>query len=137
MDTCSTEISRNLTTNFLRYSNLVVIVYSIDNKESFIHVKSWLDFAKTYCEKDCKYFLIGNKIDLESERKVSREDGEKFAKENNFDFFDECSAKLGINTQNILIKAAKILSSPLFFEKQIHQLKKIQKKIKLMKYISY
>ncbi len=40
--------------------------------------------------------LIGNKTDLEEDRKVSTEEGKKFAKENNMIFF-ETSAKLSNN----------------------------------------
>ncbi len=56
-----------------------------------------------------RYFLIGNKIDLENERKVTKEQGEKFCKENNINEFMESSAKTGVNAQNIFIKAAQTL----------------------------
>jgi GTPase SAR1 family protein len=43
--------------------------------------------------------LVGNQKDRESEREVSREQGEKFAKENNIDFFIETSAKTSEGVQ--------------------------------------
>ena len=56
-----------------------------------------------------KVFLIGNKIDLENERQITREQGEQFCKDNKLNGFMESSAKTGINAQRIFIKAAETL----------------------------
>lgn len=58
---------------------------------------------------DAKVFLIGNKIDLEDDRKVSKEHGTTYAKNYNLNLFMEASAKTGFNAQNIFIEAARIL----------------------------
>ncbi len=58
-----------------------------------------------------KIFLIGNKSDLEEKRQVSNEEGLKFAKDYNLDFFMETSAKLGKNTEKIFSEAGKLLYS--------------------------
>ena len=142
-DTSGQENYRSLYTNYYVNANLIVIVYSIAFESSFINVSRFLNEAKKHCPKDCKFFLVGNMLDLESERRVTRQEGEQFAQENSFDFFDECSAKLGINTQNILIQAGKILSSP--FNPILQEKIKIEEKgkrntknnYKLIKYISY
>lgn len=44
--------------------------------------------------------LIGNKCDLEEKRQVSKEEGEKFAKENGI-FFIEASAKTDNNVDEV------------------------------------
>ena len=41
-DTCGQEIQRPLISNFYRNSSLAVLVYSIDNKQSFTNIESWL-----------------------------------------------------------------------------------------------
>ena len=53
--------------------------------------------------------LIGNKIDLENERKISYEEGEIFAKKNGMLFF-ETSAKNGINISKIFENSCKEIS---------------------------
>ena len=53
--------------------------------------------------------MIGNKLDLENSRRVSREMAAKYSKDNKIDLFMEASAKEGINTQKVFIQAAKIL----------------------------
>ena len=130
-DTCSGEVHGSLMSSFYRNCDLVMIVYAIDSKESFNRVDYYLHEAKSQSKKNCHYFLIGNKKDLEYERQVSKEEGEKFAKENKFDFFIETSAKTGENLKVIFIEAAKIL--------YLSHKKEIKEKIndKLMKYISF
>ena len=54
-------------------------------------------------------FLIGNKTDLDNDRQVSSEDGEKMKTDYNLDLFIEASAKSGLNTEYIFVEAAKLL----------------------------
>jgi small GTP-binding protein len=105
-DTCGQEAYRSLITNFYRNSSLAIMVYSIDNRESFDNIGIWLKELKTHSNPDAKVFLIGNKCDLENERKVQKEEGLKFINDFNLNFFIESSAKTGINAKNIFIKAA-------------------------------
>ena len=51
------------------------------------------------------------KCDLEEKREVSKEEAEKFRKENNIDLFFETSAKSGFNAKNIFAEAAKLIQS--------------------------
>ena len=108
-DTCGQEIYKSLISNFYRNSSLAVIVYSIDNKESFEHAENWLTDLKSQANPDVRIFLVGNKSDLEDERKVSKEDGLKFKNDLGLDLFMETSAKTGYNARNVLIEAAKLL----------------------------
>ena len=64
---------------------------------------------KTQSSPDIKIFLIGNKTDLEAERKVTREEAQKFVDDNEISFFAETSAKTGFNVKNVFMEAGKIL----------------------------
>jgi Ras-related protein Rab-6A len=108
-DTCGQEIYKSLISNFYRNSSLAVLVYAIDNKESFTHVENWLNDLKSQANEDVRIFLVGNKSDLEEERKVTKEEGEKYKLDQHLDLFMETSAKTGQNARNVLIEAAKIL----------------------------
>ena len=108
-DTCGQELYRSLITNFYRNSSLAVVVYAINSKESFENIDMWLKELRTHASPDAKVFLIGNKIDLENERKITKEEGEHFKSVNNLDYFLEASAKSGVNALNIFIIAAKML----------------------------
>ena len=108
-DTCGQEIYRSLISSFYRNSSLAFLVYSIDNIESFNNLTNWLNDLKNQSNPDIKIFLIGNKEDLNDDRKILFEDGEKFTKDNNFDLFFENSAKSGFNSKKVFMEAAKLL----------------------------
>ena len=108
-DTCGQELYRSLITNFYRNSSLAIMVYAINNKESFENIDMWLKELRTHSNPDTKVFLIGNKIDLENDRIINREQAEEYSNQNHFNLFMESSAKTGFNAQKIFIEAAKIL----------------------------
>ena len=109
LDTCGQEIYKSLISNFYRNSSLAVLVYAIDNKESFNHVENWLNDLKSQANPDVRIFLVGNKADLEEDRKIKKEEGEKYKEDQHLDLFMETSAKTGHNARNVLVEAAKIL----------------------------
>lgn len=110
-DTCGQESYKSVVANFYRNSSLAIMVYSIDNRNSFENVDTWLKELRSNSNPDVKVFLIGNKKDLENENKriITVEEAMKFKIENKIDLFMESSAKMGDNSQNIFIEAAKIL----------------------------
>ena len=108
-DTCGQELYRSLITNFYRNSSLAIMVYAINDKATFENIEMWLRELRTHSNPDAKVFLIGNKVDLEKEREVTTEQGESYCKQNKIDLFMESSAKTGLNTQNIFLKAAELL----------------------------
>ena len=108
-DTCGQEAYRSLINSFYRNSSLAILVYSIENKESFENLENWLNDIKTQSSPDIKIILIGNKVDLEDKRVVTKEMGEQFRNDHNLCLFMETSAKTGFNAQNLFMKAATIL----------------------------
>ena len=108
-DTCGQEVYKSLISAIYRNSSLAIIIYSITNKNSFQHVETWIRDLKTNSNKNPKIILVGNKSDLESERKISYEEGENLKNKHNLNYFIETSAKTGDNAENVLIEAAKLL----------------------------
>ena len=108
-DTCGQEAYQSLITNFYHNSSLAILVYAINNKKSFFNLDNWLKELKKESNPDIKTILIGNKVDLESEREVSYEEAEKYAKDYNFLNFFETSAKTGFNAQKVFINIAVLL----------------------------
>ena len=107
-DTCGQEAYRSLIMNFYRNTSLAIVVYSVEDKESFNDISVWLKQVKTYGTSSCKIFLIGNKIDTEN-RQVTYEQGLKCKNDFFFDCFMETSAKEGINTRELFVNCATIL----------------------------
>ena len=108
-DTCGQEAYRSLISNFYRNASLAMMVYAIDDKESFEHINQWLKEVKVQSHPDVKIILIGNKQDLEENRAVTKSEAQKYAEENQIAYFEETSAKTGYNAKEIFDKAAKIL----------------------------
>ena len=108
-DTCGQEIYQSLITNFYRNCSLALMVYAINNRDSYEHLDLWLKDIKRESNPDAKVFLIGNKCDLENDRVVTYEEANRYSEDMEFCKFYEASAKEGINTKEIFIQAAKIL----------------------------
>jgi small GTP-binding protein len=108
-DTCGQEGYRSLVQNFYRGTALAILVYAINDMKSFNDVGTWVKQLKAYSSPDVKMFLVGNKNDLENERKIKEEDGRKCSRELGFYCFYETSAKTGFNSKEVFIKAVKLL----------------------------
>ena len=108
-DTCGQEVYRSLIASFYRNSSLAIIVYAINDRQSYINVGSWINDIKSSSSPDIKIFLIGNKYDLEESRQVGTKEGYNFSVENGCVYFEETSAKTWFNAQEIFINAAKEL----------------------------
>ena len=108
-DTCGQEVYRSLIHNFYKNSSLGILVYSIDDRNSFEEIEYWYKEIRKYANSDIKLFLIGNKSDLEESRTVSMEEGLHFYNDYKLNLFCESSAKTGYNIDKIFIKASFIL----------------------------
>ena len=97
-DTSGEEKFRSITRNFYRNADGLLVVFDLTCKESFNHVKNWINEAKEH-KNDIKTILVGNKLDLEDEREVDKETALKFAGKNNLKYL-ETSAKNGKNINN-------------------------------------
>ena len=108
-DTCGQEMYQSLITNFYRNSSLAFLVYAINEKASFDHIENWLKEIKYQSNPDIKIFLIGNKSDLNEQRKVTYEEAQKYCDNYEFSGFYEVSAKTGDKAEEIMIKASLLL----------------------------
>ena len=77
-----------------------LLVYDVTRHDSFSAIESkWLKDFKNYVKKEGAYILIGNKVDLEGQRTVEKQEGEKLAKKIEASAFIETSAKSGKNVE--------------------------------------
>ena len=104
-DTAGQERFKNITASYYRGGNGVLVVYDITDRDSFTNLTSWLIEIEKNANKNVFKLLIGNKNDLESERKVTTEEGKEFADSNGMKFI-ETSAK----TADIVYEAFELLT---------------------------
>jgi len=99
-DTAGQERYRAITSSYFKGSNGCFIVYDITNEASFNNIENWYEQIQKETSSDLPILLVGNKCDLEDERKVPIEKGKEKAKNLNCAFF-ETSALKKINIDKI------------------------------------
>ena len=93
-DTAGQDHFNAITRRYYRGADACLIVFAINDKDSFIQVKSWHKKMKNECG-DIPTALVMSKIDLKAEQKISDEEAEKLAKELGVKLF-KVSSKEGI-----------------------------------------
>ena len=99
-DTAGQERYRSITSSYYKGSHGCFIVYDITNETSFENVERWYEYVQREAGKNISIILVGNKCDLENERKISKEKGQEKAKNLKCAFF-ETSALSGVNISQI------------------------------------
>jgi len=91
-DTAGQERFRSLALNSFKAVRGIILVFDVTLKSSFENISAWLNRIDENFNRP-EMILFGNKIDKDkNEWKVTKEEAEKFAKENNLTYF-ETSAK--------------------------------------------
>ena len=77
---------------YFKSTHVILIVYDITSKKSFIQVPYYLNKIHMHItEEDPIIILIGNKFDLAEDREVTVQEAQQYAKQNDL-LFIECSA---------------------------------------------
>ena len=97
-DTAGQEKFRALIPSYIRNSTVAILVYDITNRTSFDNIQKWRQ--NIIDTSDPHLILVGNKIDLDSEREITKEEGELYAKQINADFI-ETSARTPIGITDL------------------------------------
>ena len=100
IDTGGQEKFNALNKTYYKRADCCVLVYDITDVDSFEKCKYFYkkEIAEN-CLENVKVILVGNKTDLENQRKVKTEEGEKFAEENNY-YFIETSCETNSNVSD-------------------------------------
>ena len=93
-DTAGQEKFRGLTPLYFRGANVALIVYAIDNIDSFHSVEKWLSRLKESAGNEVHLFLVANKIDNIAYKVVESNEGQELAEKIGTVFY-EVSAKTG------------------------------------------
>ena len=91
-DTIGQEKYRSLSKLFLNETQIVILVYSIDDSKSFKELDYWSDLYKEQLGDEILLGIVGNKIDLFTNQEVSENQGKEYAEQHN-GIFAQLSAK--------------------------------------------
>ena len=109
LDTAGQDDYQSMIDTWINSVDGYILVYSIDNYESFEAIKVRYDrIIKNKKNKNFSIIVVGNKSDLTNNRKVTTEEAENYCKELNVNFL-ECSALENINVKETFLSCAKTL----------------------------
>ena len=97
-DTAGQERFHSIAPNIIKKANGIIIMYDITNKQSFDSIPEILKAIENEKGENFPLILIGNKIDLDNERIIKKEEGEELAEKYGMEFI-EVSNKEGINIE--------------------------------------
>ena len=98
-DTAGQERFKSMSVSVIKTVEGLVLAYSIASRESFNNLEVWLKQLKDIADLSKKpIIIVGNKKDLEEERQVKYEEGQKYASDHGYHFY-ETSARTGENVK--------------------------------------
>ena len=116
-DTAGQERFRNIPKSFYKGAHGIILTYSITDPVSLNHIESWIDQIKEVGNAETDMILVGSKADMESERKVSRKQGEQLADKYGISFV-ETSAKDDSNIDTVFeLLTGRVIEKLKFDEK--------------------
>jgi len=103
-DTAGQERFRTITTAYYRGAMGIILVYDITNEKSFENIKTWIRNIEQHANDDVEKMILGNKCDMDDKRVISKEQGEKLAKEYGVKFAEtSAKAKIGVEEAFLMI----------------------------------
>jgi small GTP-binding protein len=105
-DTAGEERFRATNPIYGRGAKLVVLVFDVTREESFKGVSKWVDMIRDCTESETPVILVGNKIDMISERLVTLEDMKRESEKLGINGCIEVSAKSGDGIDDLKSKMA-------------------------------
>ena len=117
LDTAGQDDYQTMLDTWINSADGFILVYSIDNKESFESTKTRYDRIMKLKEgQNVSIVVVGNKCDLEDKRQVSKEDVENYCNSKKINFL-EASALNTINVKESFLCVARGLLQIHFPEK--------------------
>ncbi|KAH7278178.1 hypothetical protein KP509_38G028200 [Ceratopteris richardii] len=113
-DTAGQERFRTLTSSYYRGAQGIILVYDVTRRDTFTNLSDiWLKEVEMHStNQDCIKMLVGNKVDKDQERVVTKQEGIAFARQYGC-LFLECSAKTRLNVEKCFEELVlKILDTP-------------------------
>lgn len=94
------ELFKDLQKFYFESTKGALIIYDITNSSSLNKIPEWREMIAEHCG-EIPIVLIGNKLDLEEQRVISKEMGYEVRKKNNLSSFMEISAETGENIKKM------------------------------------
>ena len=107
-DTAGHEKFRTITTSYYKSAHAIIILYDITQKASFDHIRNWLTEIDKFGKQGVLKVIVGNKLDMENNRKITKEVAENLALKYGIKLW-EVSAKDNTNIEEMFLDTIKTL----------------------------
>lgn len=107
-DTAGQERFRSMAPMYYRKANAAMLVYDITSLESFYDIKDWVKELKKNVDTPIVMCLLGNKADLDTARKVPKDEAAEYAASIEALFF-ETSALKNTGIEDAFLQVSKQL----------------------------
>ena len=93
-DTAGQDRFKTIAKNYFKGANAVIFVFDVNHKNTIEKIKFWINSVKDNSSNDIIEVIVGNKIDIEGKREVTKEQMKSLGQDVNIETF-ETSAKTG------------------------------------------
>ena len=100
-DTAGQERFKTITSAYYRGADGIIIVYDITDRNSFAHIKDWLDDVNKYTDDNPLKIIVGNKIDLIKDKQINNNDMKTMTAQTGIEII-ECSANYSIKINELM-----------------------------------
>ena len=107
-DTAGHEKFRTITTSYYKSAHAIIILYDITQKASFDHIRNWITEIDKFGKQGVLKVIVGNKLDMENNRKITKEAAENLALKYGIKLW-EVSAKDNTNIEEMFLDTIKTL----------------------------
>jgi len=107
-DTAGHEKFRTITTSYYKSAHAIIILYDITQKASFDHIRNWITEIDKFGKQRVLKVIVGNKLDMENNRKITKEAAENLALKYGIKLW-EVSAKDNTNIEEMFLDTIKTL----------------------------
>ncbi len=99
-DTAGQEEFQSISRGYYKSGACALVVYDITDRETFNNVSSWVEECKNNGPSTITLVLVGNKIDLEDQRKIKEEEAKEICDKYKY-AYKEISCKSGQNINEV------------------------------------
>ena len=92
-DTAGQERFKSLAMTYYRKAFGILLLFDVTKRSSFNACINYLEEVRNNSDKKCVIYLVGNKIDLEDQRQITKEEAEDFAKRENIKYIETSAVK--------------------------------------------
>ena len=109
-DTAGQERFKTISKSFYKIANGVILVFDLTSENTFNNIKQWILELNKNTDENIIKILVGNKLDLEKQRKIPYSSAIEFAEKNNMKYI-ETSNKNHINIDKVFLILVDLIIS--------------------------